>query len=166
MTIVDQQTSTREIETPPESDWEPRIVAFICSWCSYTGADLAGTAGAQYPPNVRLIRVPCAGRLDLLFVLESLQRGIDGVLVVGCPPDHCHYGEGNLLAQRRFRLLKGLLEHVGVEPGRLHFSWVGASEGPKFARVASEVVESVRSLGPSRTLVRGMYAASRSALVE
>lgn len=166
MTLVEQQIDNRQAEAASDAAWEPKVVAFICSWCSYTGADLAGIAGIQYPPNVRLVRVPCAGRLNPLFVLESLQRGVDGVLVVGCPPGHCHYGEGNLLAQRRFRLLKGLLEHVGVEPGRLHFSWIGASEGPKFARIASEVVENVRSLGPAKTLVRKARSAAQNLLID
>ena len=157
MTTVERQIATTDTEADATADWEPRVIAFICSWCSQTGADLAGVAGYQYPANVRLVRVPCTGRLNPMFVVQSLQRGIDGVLVMGCHPGRCHYGGGNLLAQRRFRLLKSLLETVGVEPERLHFSWIGASEGDKLARVANDVVESIRPLGPAKTLVAGAY---------
>ena len=137
-----------------EAGWEPKVIAFLCSWCSYASADLAGASGMQYPANVRIVRVACAGRMNPLFILKSLQRGADGVLVVGCHPGKCHYATGNLLARRRFALLKSLLEHVGVEEGRVQFSWIWASEGEKFARLVSDVVESVRALGPARALVK------------
>ncbi|OGO05920.1 MAG: hypothetical protein A2Y73_03375 [Chloroflexi bacterium RBG_13_56_8] len=136
------------------STWEPRIIAFLCSWCGYTGADQAGTGGMQYPPNVRIVGVPCAGRIDPLFVVKSLQRGADGVLIFGCPPDHCHYTSGNYYARRRLSLLSSLLEHVGIEPGRIQVSWVGATQGAKFARAVSEAVERIRSLGPSQALLK------------
>lgn len=154
MTTLDRQIETEETETLATDGWEPKLVAFICNWCTQTAADTAGAMGLEYPSNVRLIKVPCAGRLNPLYIIKSFQQGIDGVLVAGCETGHCHYREGNLLAQRRFALLKGLLEHVGVEPERLHFSLTGGSEAHKFARVATEAVESVRSLGPAMTLVR------------
>ncbi len=134
------------------SHWEPRIVAFLCNWCSYAGADLAGTSRLQYPPNTRTIRVPCAGRVNPLFIVRALMHGADGVLVSGCHPGDCHYLEGNYLARRRFAVLKGLLEYMGIEEGRVQFAWVSASEGGKFAHVVAEVAESVRALGPARQL--------------
>lgn len=141
-------------ETSGEAGWEPKVIAFLCSWCSYASADLAGTARIQYPANVRIVRVPCAGRINPLFIIKSLQRGADGVLVVGCHPGKCHYVTGNLFARRRFGLLKGLLEHVGVEKGRVQFAWVWASEGNKFAQLVTDMVESVKALGPAQVLVR------------
>ena len=134
--------------------WEPKIVAFLCNWCSYAGADLAGTSRIQYPANVRIIRVPCSGRLNPFFVLASLQQGIDGVLISGCHPGECHYLTGNYSARRKFALLKGLLEYVGLEEGRVQFSWVSASEGVKFAKVIATVTEKIRSLGPAKRLVK------------
>jgi F420-non-reducing hydrogenase iron-sulfur subunit len=133
--------------------WEPRIVAFLCNWCSYAGADLAGTGRLQYPPNTRTIRVPCAGRVSPLFIVRALMHGADGVLVSGCHPGDCHYLEGNYLARRRFGLLKALLEYVGLEEGRVQFAWVSASEGGKFAHLVAEVAESVRALGPAQRLI-------------
>lgn len=137
-----------------QADWEPTIIAFLCNWCSYAGADLAGVSRIQYPPNIRIIRVPCSGRVNPLFIIKSLQQGADGVLVSGCHPGDCHYISGNYYARRRFALLKSVLEYVGVEPGRVHFSWVSAAEGVKFSQVVTDVVESVRALGPARTLLR------------
>lgn len=134
--------------------WEPKIIAFLCHWCSYAGADLAGTSRLQYPSGVRIVRVPCSGRVNPFFILSSLQHGIDGVLVSGCHPGECHYLTGNYTARRKFALLKSLLEHVGIEEGRVQFSWVSASEGVKFARVIAEVTEKVRALGPAMRLVK------------
>jgi F420-non-reducing hydrogenase iron-sulfur subunit len=138
----------------PESSkkWEPKIVAFLCNWCSYAGADLAGTGRIQYPPNVRVIRVPCSGRVDPLMILRCLQRGADGVLVSGCHPGDCHYIAGNYLARRKFALLSELLDFFGIEKGRVHFSWVSAAEGEKFADVVKQVTETVRALGKSNKL--------------
>jgi len=130
------------------------VIAFLCNWCSYAGADLAGVSRIQYPPNIRIIRVPCSGRVNPLFIIKSLEQGADGVLVSGCHPGDCHYISGNYYARRRFALLKSVLEYVGVEPGRVHFSWVSAAEGAKFSQVVADVVESVKALGPARTLVR------------
>ena len=110
------------------ADWEPKIVAFLCNWCSYAGADLAGISRLQYPANVRIIRVPCSGRLDPFYVIKALQHGADGVLVSGCHPGDCHYISGNYVARRRFAVLKRLLEYVGIEPGRVQFTWISAAE--------------------------------------
>jgi F420-non-reducing hydrogenase iron-sulfur subunit len=134
--------------------WEPKIVAFLCNWCSYAGADLAGTSRIQYPPNVRIIRVPCSGRVNPFFIFSSLQKGVDGVLVSGCHPGECHYLTGNYSARRKFALLKDLLEFVGVEEGRVQFSWVSASEGLRFAKLIEKVTSNVRALGPAKRLVK------------
>lgn len=135
-------------------DWEPKIVAFLCNWCSYAGADLAGTSRIQYPANVRVIRVPCSGRLNPFFIIASLQHGIDGVLVCGCHPGECHYLSGNYNARRKFALLKGLLEYVGLEEDRVQFSWVSAAEGARFAKVIAMATEKIKALGPAEKLVK------------
>lgn len=134
--------------------WEPRIVAFLCNWCSYAGADLAGVSRIQYPPNVRVIRVPCSGRINPLFVIKALQTGADGVLVSGCHPGDCHYISGNLYARRKFALLKSLLEYVGIEPERVQFSWVSAAEGVRFAEILEKVIDEVREVGPASKMVK------------
>ena len=136
------------------SDWQPKILAFLCNWCSYAGADLAGVSRIQYPPNIRVVRIPCSGRVNPIFVLKSLQNGFDGVLVSGCHPGDCHYISGNYVARRKFAVLKSLLEFVGVEPGRVQFSWVSAGEGEKFAEVVTKVTEDIRKLGPAKRLVK------------
>ncbi|MEO0079485.1 MAG: hydrogenase iron-sulfur subunit [candidate division WOR-3 bacterium] len=133
-------------------EFEPRIVAFLCNWCSYAGADLAGISRIQYPPSIRVIRVPCSGRVDPLFILKALQNGADGVLVSGCHPGDCHYLTGNYVARRRFAVLHDLLEFCGIEPGRVSFSWVSAAEGERFAEVVREVTERIRKLGPNRRM--------------
>ena len=137
-----------------KDDFEPKIVAFLCNWCSYAGADLAGVSRFQYPPSIRIIRVPCSGRVSANMILHALKSGADGVLVSGCHPGDCHYISGNLYARRRFALLKNLLEFVGVEPGRVNFSWVSASEGEQFAEVVNEITQKVKALGPARRLVK------------
>jgi coenzyme F420-reducing hydrogenase delta subunit len=134
--------------------WQPKIVAFLCTWCSYAGADLAGVSRMQYPPSIRVIRVPCSGRINPLFILSALQSGADGVLVSGCHPGDCHYLSGNLVARRKFALVKSLLEFVGVEPDRVQFSWVSASEGARFAALVAKVTEDVRKLGPQKQLAK------------
>ncbi len=134
------------------SQFEPVIAAFLCNWCSYAGADLAGTGRLKYHPNVKVIRVMCSGRVNPLFVLKAFKEGADGVLVSGCHPGDCHYIKGNMFARRRFAVLKNLLAYIGIEPERFHMSWVSASEGAKFAQVINEVTESVRSLGPQKKL--------------
>jgi len=136
------------------SQFEPVIAAFLCNWCSYAGADLAGTGRMKYHPNVKVIRVMCSGRVNPLFVLKAFKEGADGVLVSGCHPGDCHYIKGNMFARRRFAVLKNLLAYVGIEPERFHMSWVSASEGAKFAQVINEVTESVRALGPQKKLTK------------
>ena len=142
------------MEEALQASWEPKIVAFLCNWCSYAGADLAGVGRLQYPPNTRTIRVPCSGRVNPLFILRALQNGADGVLVSGCHPGDCHYLSGNYAARRRFAVFSRLLEYVGIEKGRVHFSWVSAAEAGKFAEVITEVTEEVKKLGPARRLVK------------
>ena len=141
-------------ETKEAVSWEPKIVAFLCNWCSYAGADLAGVSRLQYPTNVRIIRVPCSGRIDPLYIVRALQEGMDGVLVSGCHPGDCHYISGNLVARRKFALLKSYLGYLGIEPGRVQFSWVSASEGSRFAALIEKVVEDVRALGPATKMVK------------
>ena len=141
-------------QAAPAADRQPRIIAFLCNRCSYAGADLAGVSRMQYPPNIRILRVPCSGRVNPLFIVKSLQSGADGVLVSGCHPGDCHYTSGNYYARRRFGLLKSLLDHMGIEPGRVSFSWVSAAEGEKFAQVVREVVDTVKGLGPVKRLVK------------
>jgi len=130
------------------SPWEPKIVAFLCHWCSYAGADLAGVSRIQYPPNIRVVRVPCSGSVDPLYILKALREGADGVLVSGCHPGDCHYLSGNYFARRKFLVLHKLLDLLGLRD-RVHFSWVSASEGQRFADVVKAVTEAVRSLGPN-----------------
>ncbi len=139
-----------------EEDWEPTILAFLCNWCSYAGADLAGTSRIQYPPNIRVIRVPCSARVNPMLIIKSLQYGVDGVLVSGCHPGDCHYISGNYLARRKFTLLKSLLEYFGIESDRVQFSWVSAAEGGKFSEVVKKVADSVRALGPAKKMVKTM----------
>jgi F420-non-reducing hydrogenase iron-sulfur subunit len=129
--------------------FEPTIVGFLCNWCSYTGADLAGTSRIQYAPNVRVIRVMCSARIDPTFVLKALHDGADGVLICGCHPGDCHYSEGNYKMMRRFPLLKKLLADYGVEEERVRLEWVSASEGQRFADIVNDMTERVRALGPS-----------------
>jgi len=131
-----------------EASFEPRITAFVCNWCTYTGADLAGTSRLPMASNVRIIRLPCTGRIDHLFVAKAFERGADGVIVSGCHPADCHYTAGNYHARRRFGVFRELLSFLGVDPRRLTFSWVSASEGGKWADVVNETVARVRELGP------------------
>jgi F420-non-reducing hydrogenase iron-sulfur subunit len=126
---------------------EPTIVAFFCNWCTYTAADLAGTSRVKYPPNARVIRVMCSGRVDPQFILDAFAQGADGVLVGGCHPGDCHYAEGNYKALRRIMLLKTMLRQLGIEAERLRLEWISASEGEKVARVVSEMVQTLRGLG-------------------
>ena len=133
---------------------EPTIVAFLCNWCSYAGADLAGVSRLQYPANVRVIRVPCSGRVDPLYIIKALQEGADGVLVSGCHPGDCHYISGNLVARRKFAMLRSFLTYLGIEPERVQFSWVSASEGSRFASLVEKVVSDVAKLKTPRKLVK------------
>ncbi len=142
-------TNSTAAQTGPAPTWEPRIVAFLCNWCSYAGADLAGVSRLQYPTNVRIIRVPCSGRINPMYIVKALQLGVDGVLVSGCHPGDCHYISGNLVARRKFAMLKNFLEYLGIEPGRVQFSWVSASEGNRFANLITKVSNDIRKLGPA-----------------
>ena len=130
-------------------DFEPNIIGFLCNWCSYAGADLAGTSRMKYPPNIKSIRVMCSGRVDPVFVLEALRKGADGVLVAGCHPGDCHYQSGNYKANRRMKLLKKLLGEMAIDPGRVRFEYISASEGAKFASVVTDFVDKLKKMGPS-----------------
>ena len=151
---MSQTTSVQE--PAAKKAWEPKVVAFLCNWCSYAGADLAGVSRIQYPPNVRVIRVPCSGRINPAFLLRALQNGADAVLVSGCHPGDCHYISGNLAARRKFALLKDLLRYAGLEPERVQFTWVSASEGGRFAAIVEKVVQEVRRIGPNKKLVKSL----------
>jgi F420-non-reducing hydrogenase iron-sulfur subunit len=133
-----------------DSAWKPRLLGFLCRWCSYAGADLAGTSRKKYPANIRIIRVPCSGRVDPLFILKALRFGFDGVLVSGCHPGDCHYQTGNYFARRRIAITKKFLEYLGINPKRLQASWVSASEGGKFAEIVAEMTQELEKLGPNR----------------
>lgn len=133
-----------------KEEFEPKIIGFLCNWCSYAGADLAGVSRIQYPPNIRITRLMCSGRIDPAFILEALKDGADGVLVAGCHlPSDCHYISGNFKALRRITLLKRVLQDFGIEPERVKLEWVSASEGDKFAAVVRDMVEEIKKLGPS-----------------
>ena len=129
-------------------EWIPRIAAFCCNWCSYAGADLAGTSRIQYPSAVRIIRVNCTGRIDPEFVLNALDKGADGVLVSGCHPGDCHYTSGNLKMRARWTILQIAIEQAGINPDRVRLQWASASEGQKFADGVRELTEKVKNLGP------------------
>ena len=131
-----------------ESNFEPKIVGFLCKWCAYTGADLAGTSRIKYPPNVTPIRVMCSGRVDPVLVMKALSSGADGVLIAGCHPGDCHYTSGNVKTIRRFKLLQKMLDQFGVERDRVRLEWVSASEGERYARVVENMTETLRTLGP------------------
>ncbi len=129
--------------------FEPNIIGFLCNWCSYAGADLAGTSRIKYPPNIKSIRVMCSGRVDPVFILEALRKGADGVLVAGCHPGDCHYQSGNYKTNRRIRLLKKLLSEMAIDPKRVRFEYVSASEGQKFAQVVTDFVDELKKMGPN-----------------
>ena len=141
--------------------FEPVIVGFTCNWCSYRAADLAGTARVKYPPNVRLIRLMCSGRLDPTFVLKALAGGADGVLITGCHPGECHYIEQNYKALRRFRFLQRTLRQLGVEPERVRLVWASAAEGVRLAEEITKLVEDIRALGPLQWPTASAAEASR-----
>ena len=130
--------------------YNPKIVSFLCNWCSYTGADLAGTSRMKYTVNIRVIRVMCSGRVDPTFVLKAFREGADGVLICGCHPGDCHYHEGNYKCLRRYHLLKKFLGQMGIEKDRLHLEWISASEGKQFAELADSFTETIKNLGPCK----------------
>jgi len=129
-------------------EYQPKVIGFLCNWCSYAGADMAGTSRMCYPQNIRIIRVPCSGRVDPLFVLKCFQRGADGVLISGCHPGDCHYTEGNYHTRRRFALLRNFLDYLGIAKERLRVEWVSASEGQRFAEILSDFTTELANLGP------------------
>ncbi len=129
-------------------EYRPKIVGFLCNWCSYAGADMAGTSRMSYPPNIRVIRVPCSGRVEPLLVAKCFQQGADGVLISGCHPGDCHYTEGNYHARRRFALLHSLLDYLGIARERLRVEWVSASEGQRFTQIVSDFTRELAELGP------------------
>jgi len=130
--------------------FEPKIIAFLCNWCSYTGADLAGTSRMKYAANVHIIRVMCSGRVDPTFVLKAFREGADGVLICGCHPGDCHYHEGNYRCLRRYHLLQKYIQQMGIESDRFRLAWISASEGKQFAELIDEMTEQVRNVGPSQ----------------
>ncbi len=131
-----------------ENGYEPRIVAFLCNWCTYTGADLAGTARLQYPPNVRIIRLMCSGAVDPIYVLKPLLDGADGVLIGGCHPGDCHYQSGNFKARRRFAVLQDTLDELGFDKDRVWLRWISASEGSLFADTIRDMTALLKEKGP------------------
>lgn len=131
-------------------EFKPRIIAFLCKWCSYTGADLAGTSRMEYKSNVRIVRVMCSGRIEPTFILKALSDGADGVLICGCHPGDCHYQEGNYRCLRRFILLQKYATQMGIKTGRLKLEWISASEGKQFAELIDSFTETITELGPCK----------------
>ena len=135
-------------ETKSTDAFEPKIVAFVCNWCTYLGADLAGTNRLEYPANIRIVRLPCTGRVDFNLIVKAFEIGADAVLVSGCHPGDCHYTAGNFHARRRWGLFRELLDTVGVDLNRVYFSWISAAEGAKFQKLVTEIVDKTREMGP------------------
>ena len=131
------------------AEFEPKIIAFLCNWCTYTGADLAGTSRLQYPPNIRIIRLMCTGAVDTIYVLKALIEGADGVLLGGCHPGDCHYQNGNYKARRRVAILKKILKQFGYDEERVWLKWISASEGKLFADTVTEMVKQLKEKGPN-----------------
>lgn len=136
-----------------QKQWTPKIVGFLCQWCSYAGADLAGSTRTNYPSSIQIIRVPCTSRISPQFIMKALTSGLDGVLISGCHPGTCHYVDGNLRARRRFLVLRHLLDFMGVAPQRLQMSWVSASEGHKWIEIVKQVTQDITALGPNNMFV-------------
>lgn len=130
------------------NEFEPKIVAFVCNWCTYAGADLTGTSRIKYAPNVTIIRFPCTGRIDFMLILKAFAKGADGIIISGCHPNDCHYTSGNFHAKRRWIVFRTMLEFVGVDIRRITFSWVSAAEGAKWADIVNTTVADIRKLGP------------------
>ena len=133
-----------------ENNFEPKITAFVCNWCTYAGADLSGTSRIKYAANVRIVRFPCTGRIDYNLLLKSFAQGADGVIVSGCHPNDCHYTSGNFHARRRWVVFRHMMEYMGIDMRRVKFSWVSAAEGAKWADIVNATVKEIRELGPSR----------------
>jgi F420-non-reducing hydrogenase iron-sulfur subunit len=141
----------KEKEDVTDKGFDPKVLAFLCNWCSYAGADLAGVSRLQMPPNVRNIRVMCSGRIKPLFLIKAWLGGADGVLMAGCHPGDCHYATGNYKARRRFALTKKVFESLGLDSDRIRLSWISASEGPRYQQVMTEFTEKVKTAGPNPT---------------
>lgn len=139
-------------------EFEPKIIAFLCTWCSYTGADLAGTSRLKSPYNIRAVRTPCSGRVSAELIMRAFDEGADGVIVLGCHIGECHYDTGNHRTAKRIPVLHSLMTFAGLEPERLRLDWVSASEGDRFARIVSEFTEAVRALGPSLWRQKAVFA--------
>jgi F420-non-reducing hydrogenase iron-sulfur subunit len=137
-----------------QDNWEPKIIAFVCNWCTYAGADLAGTSRFKYAHNVKVIKTPCTGRIDPMFIVHTFEKGADGVMISGCHPNDCHYNEGNFNARRKYIMMRALLTQLGVDMERITFSWCSASEGIKFATLVNEVTEKIKKLGPCKDFVQ------------
>jgi coenzyme F420-reducing hydrogenase delta subunit len=133
-----------------KQEFEPRVIGFVCKWCTYSGADLAGTSRLHYSPNVRLVRLPCSGRIDQQFIIKAFEQGADGVIVSGCHPGDCHYNEGNYYARRRNLAFRELLDFHGIDLQRLEFSWISAAEAVKWTQVIDDFTQRLRKLGPHR----------------
>lgn len=134
--------------------FQPRIVAFFCHWCSYGAADLTGVSRMECPASFRAVRIPCTSHMSPKFILHALRQGADGIWVSGCHPGDCHYGTGNVHSRRRLELLKNMLTYIGIEEGRIHYSWISSADAEKFQQMATSVVEAVRALGPNARLVK------------
>ena len=141
-----------QVNENKNGEWKPLIVAFCCNWCSYAGADLAGSSRLSYPANVKIIRVPCSCRVNPLFIKRAFERGADGVILCGCHPGDCHYTSGNYIARRRMTMLFSMLDYLGIERGRTRVEWVSAAAGAKFAKTMNEFVEAIYALGQNRKL--------------
>ena len=129
-------------------EFKPKIVAFVCNWCTYAGADLTGTSRMKYSANVKIIRFPCTGRIDFMLLMKAFDNGADGIIVSGCHPNDCHYSTGNFHARRRWIVFRNLLDFAGIDTERILFSWVSAAEGAKWANVVNSTVEKIKQLGP------------------
>lgn len=150
-TNVKKEGHTKPAAAPsPDNSSDPRIIAFVCNWCTYSGADLAGTSRMKYSDNVRVIKLPCTGRIDPLFIVEAFKKGAKGVLVSGCHPGDCHYTSGNYHSRRKYATFRDLLGFMGVDLNRVEFSWVSASEGNKWVSVINEFTDKIKSI-PGKT---------------
>ena len=131
------------------NEFEPKIIAFVCNYCTYAGADLAGTSRIKYSPNVKIIRLPCTGRIDFLMLVKAFENGADGIIVSGCHPNDCHFTSGNFHARRRWMVFRSVLNFLGIKYERIIFSWVSAAEGARWAEVVNSTVEKIKSMGPN-----------------
>ena len=130
------------------NEFEPKVVAFVCNWCTYAGADLTGTSRIKYAPNVKIIRFPCTGRIDFMLILKAFAKGADGIIISGCHPNDCHYTSGNFHAKRRWMVIRTMLDFLGVDVNRITFSWVSAAEGARWAEIVNTTVDGIKKLGP------------------